>query len=99
MKHKKFIKNIKQRKLYSKSELFRKVLKTLFLFLKTNFLKLILKKKGYFFLFKFFFRSYLKNFCLFSGRSRSVYGKLKVSRLALKFLGEQGLFFGLQKVS
>lgn len=41
----------------------------------------------------------LKSRCEVSGRSRSVYRKLKVSRIALRELGNKGLIPGLVKSS
>lgn len=99
MKHKRRKKNVKQRKLYKKTELFQKVLKSLFIYVKNVFVKLIIQK---FFFLMFSVNCYktaIKNFCVFSGRSRSVYRKVKVSRIVFKQLGEKGLFFGLQKLS
>ena len=99
MKNKRYIKNNKQRKLYKKTELFQKVLKSLFRYVKDIFLKLIVQKL---FLLSFSlncFKTSIKNFCIISGRSRGVFRKTKVSRIMLKQLGAEGLFFGLQKLS
>ena len=41
----------------------------------------------------------IRNYCIFSGRSRSVYTHLKISRILLRELGSKGLFFGLKKHS
>ena len=40
-----------------------------------------------------------RNRCLISGRSRSVYRKMKMSRIALRELGNKGLVPGLVKSS
>jgi ribosomal protein S14 len=99
MKHKKYIKNIKQRQLYKKTELFQKILKVLFIYIKNKNLQLVIQKIFFFKLFKSCFKSVIKNFCLFTGRSRGVYKKFKICRIFFKKLSERGLFFGIQKLS
>ena len=99
MKQKRYIQNVRQREFYKKTELFQKILKGLFLYSKSIFLRLIVQR---FFFFKFsinFFKTIIKNFCVVSGRSRGVFRKTKVSRIIFKRLGQEGLFFGLQKLS
>ena len=99
MKHKRYLKNIKQRKLYNQSELFQKVLKILFLYIKNSIIKLIIQKYFLLIFSSNYYKTTIKNFCVFSGRSRSICRKFKVSRIVFKKLGERGLFFGLQKHS
>jgi small subunit ribosomal protein S14 len=45
------------------------------------------------------FKTEIKNYCVISGRSRSIYRKLKISRIVLRSLGSDGLFFGFKKAS
>lgn len=99
MKNKRYLKNLKQRKLYKKTELFQKALKSLFLYIKNTTIQLIIQKYFLLFFSINFYKTTIKNFCVFSGRSRSIYKKFKVSRIIFKQLGEKGLFFGLQKHS
>jgi len=89
-------KNLLQRKYLKKTELFQKVLKTVLLYNQQKNLQLALKKTnplniGY--------KNSIKNYCIVSGRSRSVYRKFKVSRIYFRYLGSKGLFFGLRKAS
>ena len=99
MKHKRYLKNIKQRKFYAQTEMFQKVLKSLFVYLKNKRLQLLIQKMIFFKYSTFFFKTAIRNFCIISGRTRGVFKKFKVSRIVFKSLGEKGLFFGLQKLS
>jgi ribosomal protein S14 len=99
MKHKRYLKNIKQRKLYNKTELFQKVLKILFFYLKNKKLQLVIQKIVFFKISKCFFKTAIRNFCIVTGRPRGLLRKYKVSRIMFKSLGETGLFFGLRKLS
>ena len=99
MKLKRYLRNIKQRNLYKQTELFQKVLKTLFFYLKHKKLCLIIQKIVFLRFSKFFFKTAIRNFCIISGRARGLIRKFKISRIVFKSLGEKGLFFGLQKLS
>lgn len=101
MKSRRLIKDKKKRNLYNKTELFQKVLKILFLYNKDsfNYLKLVIKNFIYIKIIKNMYCSQIKNYCVISGRSRAIYKKLKISRIILKNLGSEGLFFGLKKGS
>jgi len=99
MKYKKLILDIKKRKFYNNTEIFQKVLKTLFLYSKDNIFKLLIKKKIYYTLFKKYYKTTIKNYCIITGRSKGIYRKFKVSRIIFRLLGNQGLFFGIKKIS
>lgn len=43
--------------------------------------------------------SKIRNICIVSGKARSVYKDFKISRIALRKLGSQGLIPGIQKSS
>jgi ribosomal protein S14 len=45
------------------------------------------------------YKTKIRNFCIYTGRSRSVYTKLKASRIMLRVFGASGLFFGFKKAS
>lgn len=45
------------------------------------------------------YKTKIRNFCIYTGRSRSVYRKLKASRIMLRVFGASGLFFGFKKAS
>jgi len=45
------------------------------------------------------FKTRIKNYCIVTGRSRGIYRDFRVSRITLRYLGAEGLFFGLQKAS
>jgi ribosomal protein S14 len=99
MKHKRYVKNVKQRELYKKTEVVQKVLKSLFLYAENTVVKLVIQKKFLFNFSKKTFKTRIKNFCVISGRARGIYRKFQVSRIHFKLLGEKGLFFGLKKSS
>ena len=85
-------KDINKRKKFNKSELFNKIIKSI----KYNRL---LKKNNYFFKTKTFSKTQIINKCIFTGRSRSVYRKFKVSRMQLKQLNKTNKLIGLKKAS
>lgn len=100
MKQRRFLKDNKKRILYKKTEIFQKILKTLTLHTTCkSSLNLILHKLLFFKLKKDNFKSRIKNYCIITGRSRGVFKKLRVSRISLRKLGSDGLFFGLKKAS
>jgi len=99
MKFNRYKNDFKKRKLYKKTEIFQKTLKLLFLYSSETYIKLIAKKNIYFKLLKNCFKSRIKNYCIISGRSRSIYSKLKVSRIVFKSLSNKGFFFGIKKIS
>jgi len=99
MKFKRRNYDLKKRNYYKKTELLQKMLKTLLLYNQNIVIQLAIKKyiKSRFNTLGYL--SSIKNYCIISGRSRSVYKSFKVSRLVLKELNIQGLFFGLKKAS
>lgn len=99
MKFKRYKKDLKRRKLYEKTEFFQKVLKIFFLYSSAINIKLIIKKNIYFKLLKNCFKSRIKNYCIISGRSRGIYGKLRVSRIVFRRLNNKGFFFGIKKAT
>jgi ribosomal protein S14 len=99
MKTKRFKKDLAKRQFYKKTELFQKILKFLFLYLRDNLLKLVIKKKQYYKIYHNHYKTKIKNFCVITGRSRGIFKKLKISRIIFRVLGNKGLFFGLKKAS
>jgi len=89
-------KDLLQRKYFKKTELFQKVIKTILLYNQQKNIQLVLKKTNRLTL---GYKVSIKNYCVISGRSRSVYRKFKVSRIYFRYLGSKGLFFGLRKAS
>ena len=73
MKSKRKVQDLKLRKLYKKIEVFQKVLSFIFLYSFKNILGLIIQKKRILKFFRVIFRTQIKNYCVISGRSRSVY--------------------------
>lgn len=45
------------------------------------------------------FKTQIKDYCILTGRSRSISSKYKVSRITFRFLANQGIFFGLKKAT
>ena len=99
MKYRRYIRDIKKRQYYRKTELLQKVLKCLFLYSKDNYFKLIIKQKIFSKIIKNCYKTRIKNYCIISGRARGIYKKFKISRIILKSLGSEGLFFGFKKGS
>lgn len=99
MKTKRFKKDLAKRQFYKKTELFQKILKFLFLHVRDNILKLVIKKKQYYKIYNNQYKTKIKNFCVVTGRSRGIFKKLKISRIIFRLLGNKGLFFGLKKAS
>ena len=97
MKYKKLISNCKQRHLFNITEIKQKIFKLLFLYTIDNYFKLIITKQFYFKLIKNNFKSRIKNYCIISGRSRSINCKYKVSRINFRSLINEGVLFGLKK--
>lgn len=96
MKLKRQNKNLKLRKGYKSVELFQKALKFLVWYRNNTKIALLCN----FLIFKdLFFKTKIKNYCIITGRSRGLYRKFKVSRIAFRDLGIEGLFFGLKKSS
>lgn len=100
MKLRRYYNDTKKRNLYKKTEVLQKVLKVLSLY---NNLKsystLVVSKLFYLNFLKNSFKSRVHNYCIITGRSRGVYRKFRVSRIILRQLGSEGLFFGLKKSS
>jgi len=99
MKFNRYKNDLKKRKLYKKTEVYQKTLKLLFLYSPEVYIKLITKKTIYLKLLKNCFKSRVKNYCVISGRGRSIYNKLKVSRIVFRSLNDKGFFFGIKKTS
>jgi ribosomal protein S14 len=97
MKHKKLHLNSKQRYFFYKSEMLQKVFKLLFLFTWDNYFKLIIKKKFFCKIAKNCFRYKIKNYCVITGRSRSINQKYKISRISFRLLISEGILFGFKK--
>jgi small subunit ribosomal protein S14 len=96
MKYQRYFKDSKKRKNYKIVEIFQRVIKIITLCNNESLVKILLYKK----IFKISqFKTKIKNYCVISGRQRSVYRKLKISRIVLRNLGSLGLFFGLKKAS
>ena len=96
MKFKRYKKDLKKRKFHKKNELFQKIFKILFLYSHDIYLKLLINKKQKL---KNSYKTKIKNYCIISGRSRSIFKKLKVSRINLKILNNNGEIFGLKKIT
>lgn len=96
MKFNKLKQDSKKRKLYRKFELFQKIFKLLFLYSHDNLFKLVIFKEKFF---KNLYKTKIKNYCIISGRSRSVLKKYKISRITFRILNNDGLFFGIKKAS
>jgi len=96
MKFKKQIKDFKIRKKFKQIEVFQKVLRFLILCILDISYNLVFQIKLQSIL---IFKTNIKNFCIFSGRSRSVYRKFKISRILFRFLGNKGFILGLKKNS
>lgn len=99
MKYFRRVNDIRKRKSYRRTEIFQRVLKVLYLHKFVNESKLIIQKKLVFSLVIDAYRVRSHNYCVLSTRPRGVYKSLKISRLKLRELGSDGLFFGLKKAS
>jgi len=98
MKFKRSFKDINKRKTYKNVEIVQRIFKTILFAFNNNHLKLLLRKNYSNFKLEYF-KSRIKNFCIISGRARSVIRKFKVSRIILRELSTKGCFFGLKKAS
>ena len=101
MRHNVYLNDNKKRNLYKKMEIIQKVLKAFGFYIKQNFfISLILNRFDFNdTLKKNSFKTRIKNYCIVTGRGRGVYKKVRVSRILLRVLGAEGLFFGLKKSS
>jgi ribosomal protein S14 len=99
MRYRRQIKDIKKRGLYIKTELIQRLIKILCFSFKNNFFSFALLNSVFLTIKYKNFRSHVKNFCIISGRSRSIHKKFKVSRIILIELSNKGYFFGLKKAS
>lgn len=100
MKQRRYLNDIKKRSLYKKTEVLQKVLKVLSIY--NKFQKsstLVISKLFYLSFLKNSFKSRVHNYCIITGRARGIYKKFRVSRISLRQLGSEGLFFGLKKAS
>ena len=98
MKYKRKNKDLKLRGHYKKIELFQKVLKIIFFWGKNKNFNLIFQKKVKKSLLNVF-KTEINNYCVITCRSRGISKDLKVSRIIIRSLGAEGLFFGLKKGS
>lgn len=108
-------KDNKKRILFKKTELNQKIIKMLLIALenhqKLNFKNWNLETEQTYFQFKYYLLSKLLNFnknsfytrisnrCIWTGRSKSVYSKYKISRITFKKLCSKGLIPGYYKYS
>ena len=99
MKNRRYLRDLKKRKFFNKSELYYFVFKMLFFYFKNNILKFIINRIVVSKNFNLCYKTQIRNYCVISGRSRGIYSKLKISRIVFRFLGSVGLFFGLKKSS
>lgn len=99
MKYKRLSRDVIRRKLYKNSEIFQRVIKVILLEATQMKFKFMLKQLSTQTLKKKSYKTQIKNFCIFTGRSRSVYKKFKVSRICILKLSCCGYFFGLKKAS
>jgi len=99
MKLKRKNKDIQIRNCYKDTELFQKVLKSLFLYNNDRSLQLIIHKYSIFKLSNETYKTRIKNYCIITGRSRGILRKFRISRILFKYLGFKGIFFGLRKAS
>jgi len=97
MKYKRFLKDITQRQTYNNSEIVQRLIKILefwandnksFFFFK-NISKTYVNQKSH--------KTQIKNFCIYTGRSRAVLRHYKVSRIVFRELSSNGYFFGIKK--
>jgi ribosomal protein S14 len=96
MKQVRYFNDINKIKLFKKKELVQLLIKIFYL-ITSSALKWVLIATGYI---KFnYFKTKLKKFCVFSGRSKGVSSKFKVSRIVLRELSSKGYFMGLKKAS
>jgi ribosomal protein S14 len=96
MRRCRYFKDSTKRNFYKTAEIFQRVSKVIILYTNKLPIKLLTKKKSFK---NSIFKSEIKNYCVVSGRPRSIYRKLKISRIVLRFLGGNGLFFGFKKAS
>jgi small subunit ribosomal protein S14 len=99
MKYRTYRRDSNRRNLFKKTEIFQKVLKALFKYCKNNYLKLIVQKINFIKLLPNNYKTRIQNSCVISGRSRGIYREFKCSRILIRKLGSEGLFFGLKKAS
>jgi len=99
MKYQRRLNDNKRRNLYKKTEILQCVLRVLYLFKSAVPIKLVIQKKIIYLLFRDSFKGRIKNYCVLTTRSRGIYRDFKVSRILVRSLGAEGLFFGLKKAS
>jgi ribosomal protein S14 len=99
MKTHTILRDYKKRLFYIKAEIFQLIIKVIFLFRDKFVLKAVVKKKLLEQLLMYEYRVGIKNVCVLTGRTRGVYQFFRVSRIQLRLLGSDGLFFGLKKHS
>jgi len=101
MKIKRYNSDYTQRKVFKLTEIYKNVLQFMLLFLKkfSQLFCFVIVKLWHKHFSNSSYLCRIKNYCIVTGRSRSVYRQFKVSRIYLRYLGSEGLFFGLKKAS
>jgi small subunit ribosomal protein S14 len=100
VKQHRLLNDYKKRNLYKKTEVLQKLLKVLLLYKKIQYSSTLVVSNLFFSSnLKNNFKSRIHNYCIITGRARGVYRKLRVSRISLRQLGAEGLYFGLKKAS
>lgn len=98
MRYWKKIKDINKREVFIKHEILQRLVKILYFHFDINALRFSLLNI-YSVVNKNSFKTRVNNICVISGRSRSIHKKFKLSRILIRELSGQSLFFGLKKAS
>ena len=99
MKIKRYNNNILYRKTFKNNEVKHLMFKGILFYLFNSHSSVIINNRCFYACKSLVFKSRIKNFCIFSGRFRSINRVFRVSRITLRLLGAEGLFFGLKKAS
>jgi small subunit ribosomal protein S14 len=99
MKQRRVLADNKKRNLYAKTEVLQKLFKFLLVYKKPQNSSLVISKLVFLNVLRDGFKSRIHNYCIITGRARGVYRKFRVSRISLRQLGANGLYFGLKKAS
>jgi ribosomal protein S14 len=99
MKKNKIFRDKKTRFFHNKAEIFQLLIKVVILFKGKSVLKVVAQKILLDHLLIYECKVRIKNTCVVTGRSRAVYKNFRISRIQLRLLGSNGLFFGLKKHS
>lgn len=98
MHYRRYLRDSLKRKLYKNLELQQRLARVTSFYGMSNLLTQLVNKKYINTLFSVQ-KVRIKNYCVVTGRARSVYRKFKVSRIMLRSLGAEGSFLGLKKSS